>query len=179
MEPQRFITVFTTARHWPHPQLPALFPYIDVSCTSVYPKVSGLATWSENCKWYSCSCITILCYVSSVYCCCLFRYRPSPETFGYPLVHSLELREMISALLLLDACNITGRILLCKWNAMFRMHMYDNQCKNENINIMALMVKWWRQLISVLCRETRRCGFVLCILWKKKKSFEMNLYSRQ
>jgi len=21
--------------------------------TTVYPKVSGLATWSENCKWYS------------------------------------------------------------------------------------------------------------------------------
>jgi hypothetical protein len=21
--------------------------------TRVYPKVSGLATWSENCKWYS------------------------------------------------------------------------------------------------------------------------------
>jgi hypothetical protein len=20
----------------------------------VYPKVSGLAAWSENCKWYSC-----------------------------------------------------------------------------------------------------------------------------
>jgi hypothetical protein len=30
----------------------------------VYPKVSGLAAWSENCKWYSsatrCSCIAIL-----------------------------------------------------------------------------------------------------------------------
>jgi hypothetical protein len=23
------------------------------SYTRVYPKVSGLATWSENCKWYS------------------------------------------------------------------------------------------------------------------------------
>jgi hypothetical protein len=22
--------------------------------TRVYPKVSGLAVWSENCKWYSC-----------------------------------------------------------------------------------------------------------------------------
>jgi hypothetical protein len=22
-------------------------------CTRVYPKVSGLAAWSENCKWYS------------------------------------------------------------------------------------------------------------------------------
>jgi len=22
--------------------------------TRVYPKVSGLAAWSENCKWYSC-----------------------------------------------------------------------------------------------------------------------------
>jgi hypothetical protein len=24
-----------------------------VKCTRVYPKVSGLAAWSENCKWYS------------------------------------------------------------------------------------------------------------------------------
>jgi hypothetical protein len=22
--------------------------------TRVYPKVSGLAEWSQNCKWYSC-----------------------------------------------------------------------------------------------------------------------------
>jgi hypothetical protein len=22
-------------------------------CTRMYPKVSGLAAWSENCKWYS------------------------------------------------------------------------------------------------------------------------------
>jgi len=22
-------------------------------CTRLYPKVSGLAAWSENCKWYS------------------------------------------------------------------------------------------------------------------------------
>jgi len=26
--------------------------------TRVYPKVSGLATWSENCKWYSYSSFT-------------------------------------------------------------------------------------------------------------------------
>jgi hypothetical protein len=25
----------------------------EYSYTRVYPKVSGLATWSENCKWYS------------------------------------------------------------------------------------------------------------------------------
>jgi len=23
-------------------------------CIRVYPKVSRLAAWSENCKWYSC-----------------------------------------------------------------------------------------------------------------------------
>jgi hypothetical protein len=26
---------------------------VQVVCMRVYPKVSGLATWSENCKWYS------------------------------------------------------------------------------------------------------------------------------
>jgi len=54
----------------------------------VYPKVSGLAAWSENCKWYSSlllgitSCVTILsqpsevcrhntlcCFLTTVYCC--------------------------------------------------------------------------------------------------------------
>jgi len=24
-----------------------------ISCTSMYPKVSGLTAWSKNCKWYS------------------------------------------------------------------------------------------------------------------------------
>jgi hypothetical protein len=27
--------------------------YSILSCMRVYPKVSGLAAWSENCKWYS------------------------------------------------------------------------------------------------------------------------------
>jgi hypothetical protein len=32
-----------------------LISFIMFQCyTSVYPKVSGLAAWSENCKWYSC-----------------------------------------------------------------------------------------------------------------------------
>jgi len=25
----------------------------ETTLTNVYPKVSGLAAWSENCKWYS------------------------------------------------------------------------------------------------------------------------------
>jgi hypothetical protein len=80
----------------------------------VYPKVSGLAAWSENCKWYSslplgavvslfvsrssefCFHNTLCCFSTSVYCCCcccrrrrrrrccLFRF--SPETFAYTLV---------------------------------------------------------------------------------------------
>jgi hypothetical protein len=25
---------------------------IIIRCTRVYPEVSGLASWSENCKWY-------------------------------------------------------------------------------------------------------------------------------
>jgi hypothetical protein len=64
--------------------------------TRVYPKVSGLAAWSENCKWYSSlpqvqlyryfvSQSSEFCFSTSVYC-CLFRYRLCPETFGYTLV---------------------------------------------------------------------------------------------
>jgi hypothetical protein len=58
--------------------------------TKVYPEVSGLATWSENCKWYSghevklyryfmcqssefCRHNPLCCFSTSV-CCCLFRY---------------------------------------------------------------------------------------------------------
>jgi hypothetical protein len=72
---------------------------------SVYPKVSGLTAWRENCKWYSslrlvqvyryfvsqssefCRHNPLCCFSTSVYCCKrLFRYRLSPETFGYTLV---------------------------------------------------------------------------------------------
>jgi hypothetical protein len=66
----------------------------------VYPKVSGLAPWSENCKWYSslplgavvslfcefCRHNPLCCFSMSVYC-CLFRYWLSPETSGYTLVY--------------------------------------------------------------------------------------------
>jgi hypothetical protein len=73
--------------------------------TRLYPKVRGLAAWSENCKWYSslplgalyrylviqssefCRRNPLCCFSASVYCCCyVFRYRLSPETFGYTLV---------------------------------------------------------------------------------------------
>jgi len=66
----------------------------------MYTKVSGLATWSENCKWYSSLPLgavvllfcefchhNSLCYFSmTVYCYCLFHYRPSLETFEYTLI---------------------------------------------------------------------------------------------
>jgi len=74
-------------------------------CTWVYPKVSGLTAWSENCKWYSCLPLGAMCcyFVSqcSEFCrhnplCCfwtnntkgkhIFRYRLSPETFGYTIM---------------------------------------------------------------------------------------------
>jgi len=39
---------------WMMPQMLQGFNRIRTSQnTRVYPKVSGLATWSENCKWYS------------------------------------------------------------------------------------------------------------------------------
>jgi hypothetical protein len=58
-----------------------------VGNTGVYLKVSGLATWSENCKWYSSlplgAVVSLFCVASqrvfivvSVYC------RLRPETFG-------------------------------------------------------------------------------------------------
>jgi hypothetical protein len=71
--------------------------------TRAYPKVSGLAAWSENCKWYGflplgavvslfvrqssefCRHNPLYCFSTSVYC-CLFRYRLSPEIYGYTLL---------------------------------------------------------------------------------------------
>jgi len=36
----------------------------------------------------------LCCFSTSVYyCCCLFRYRLSPDTFGYTLVYDLGLHE--------------------------------------------------------------------------------------
>jgi len=72
--------------------------------TKVYPKVSELAAWSENCKWYSWHQVQLYRYFvshSSEFCrhnpLCyfstsdtkgkrIFCYGLSPETFGYTLV---------------------------------------------------------------------------------------------
>jgi hypothetical protein len=84
-----------------------------VRYTRVYPKDSGLDVWSENCKWYIslplgavvslfvsqssefCRHNPFCCFLTSVYCCKpIFRYRLSPETFGYTLVlHSRRVRR--------------------------------------------------------------------------------------
>jgi hypothetical protein len=58
----------------------------------VYPKVSGLVTWSENCKWYSSLPLgefyryLVGTETSNTKDKRIFRYRLSPETFGYTLV---------------------------------------------------------------------------------------------
>jgi hypothetical protein len=87
--------------------------YMNICNMRVYAEVSRLAALSENHEWYSsvplrCNCITILsqsselchhnplCYFSmSVYYCCLFCYKLSPETFGYTLIHS-DQKELTS-----------------------------------------------------------------------------------
>jgi hypothetical protein len=81
--------------------LRALKNVISEHCLRVYPKVSGLAAWSENCKWYSslplgavvslfcefCSHNPLCCFSTSDYCCKrIFRHRIIPETFWYTLV---------------------------------------------------------------------------------------------
>jgi len=71
--------------------------------TRVYPKVSGPAAWSENCKWYSslpqyavvslfCESSgfyrhsPLYCFSTSVYCCCccLFRYDSVRKLLDIP-----------------------------------------------------------------------------------------------
>jgi hypothetical protein len=48
-----------------HYRTPVVTTVSELHYKRLYPKVSGLAAWSENCKWYSslplmCSCIAIL-----------------------------------------------------------------------------------------------------------------------
>jgi hypothetical protein len=83
----------------------------------VYPKVSGLGTWSKNCKWYNSlplgavSCITILwvthhnplCFFSMSVCCCLFLYQLSQ--LGYILAYQAVHVEM------------------CKWKILTRAYL--------------------------------------------------------
>jgi hypothetical protein len=78
--------------------------YSQTGCRKLlHPKVSGLAAWSENCKWHSflqqlyryfvsqssefCRHNPLCCFSTSVYCFFLFRYRLSPEIFGYTLIN--------------------------------------------------------------------------------------------
>jgi hypothetical protein len=75
----------------------------------VYPKVSGLAALSENCKWHSSlplgAVVSLFCESVYEFChhdpfCCfstsntkskrIFRCGISPETFGYTLIASLS-----------------------------------------------------------------------------------------
>jgi hypothetical protein len=71
----------------------------------MYPKVSGLAALSENCKCYRCLSLSavvslfcesdchfcrhnpLYCFSTSTYCCKCIFYRLNPETFGYTLVN--------------------------------------------------------------------------------------------
>jgi hypothetical protein len=67
---------------------------------SVYPKVSGLAAWSENCKWYSslplgavvslfCHHNPLCCFSTTVYCCkCIFRYDLVRKILDTPSYYS-------------------------------------------------------------------------------------------
>jgi len=74
-----------------------------IICTRMYPKVSGLVAWSENCKWYSSLPLGASYFVSqssefyrhNPLCCFstsntkvkrIFHYRLSPETSGYTFV---------------------------------------------------------------------------------------------
>jgi hypothetical protein len=87
--------------------------------TRVYPKVSGLAAWSEICKWYSslplgvvvslflsqssefCRRNLLYCFSTSVCRCCkhIFRYLLSLKAFGYPFVYCQNFHWLISSLL--------------------------------------------------------------------------------
>jgi hypothetical protein len=44
--------VYTRGRRPPHPTAPSLLG-ISKGTLRTYKAVSGLATWTENCKWYS------------------------------------------------------------------------------------------------------------------------------
>jgi hypothetical protein len=72
--------------------------FFHIKTTRVYPKLSGLASWRENCKCYSSLprgavvslfCVITFCVASQrifILVVFLFHYRLNPETFGYTFV---------------------------------------------------------------------------------------------
>jgi len=62
--------------------------------TRMYPKLTGLAAWNENCKWYRFLPLDVVlslfcepgCFSTSVFVVVVDFVRPSPGTFGYILV---------------------------------------------------------------------------------------------
>jgi len=72
------------------------------------PNISGLAAWSKNYKCYSslplhavislfcesskfCHHNPLCCFSAIIYCCCLFCYQLSLETFGYILIYNTQI----------------------------------------------------------------------------------------
>jgi hypothetical protein len=65
------LTFMSRSPKWPPPFRISDGNFVCIShlfhacCTRVYPEVSGLAAWNENCKWYS---FLLLCAVVSPFC---------------------------------------------------------------------------------------------------------------
>jgi hypothetical protein len=91
--------IFISQKYYPL-RYPQSFTKISPINSKVYPKVPGLAAWSENCKWYSSlppgAVVSLVNFVSITLCVASQRvfivasvYSSSthPETFGYTLVH--------------------------------------------------------------------------------------------
>jgi len=102
---------------------------LNLRTTRLYPKVSGLAAWSENCKWYSSLPLGAVYRYSvnqsSEFCLhnalkgtatsktngkCVFLYRLSPETFRYTLVYYHRLTVSFIYLMLLSISCIISKI---------------------------------------------------------------------
>jgi hypothetical protein len=119
----------------------------------VYPKVSGLAAWSENwsgsalCHWmqlyryfvsqYSefCRHNPLCCFSASVYCCKrIFLYRLSPEIFWYTLVYDwIHMKLCVRYLQDLSPCGATvvdnRKVVWCHTPPSLGREFNDNEKK--------------------------------------------------
>jgi hypothetical protein len=118
--------------------------------TTLYSKVSGLASWIENCKWYSCHWIRLYlyfvyqpsefcrhnplcCFSTSVNycCCCLFRYWLSPETFGCNLVVYEMRLDLSVSLCCRRSCRRNRRLSELQIEWITRKQWYKYNCNKQ------------------------------------------------
>jgi hypothetical protein len=144
----------------------------------VYPKVSGLAAWSENCKWYSflplCSVVSLFCeffchhnlfccFSTCVYCCyfVIDSVRKLLDTPSYNRKNGSTVVEPIASAVTSVPCvqglsGIASRRQLVS-HKVTRMRRQRSTVMDSHLSLR----KWrtrWDQMVSCLQQPS-------CLMW--------------